>query len=77
MIKIEHKKCKGCKWNKYPVCIGIIMSTGNFMNIENLRSIFQCGQKERDIVDDLTPKKSVLELKLESLENRLIELEKK
>lgn len=69
---MEHKTCKGCKWNNYPTCKGTIMDNGNEMNIENLRPIFKCGQKDLDIIADFTPKKT----RLEVLEERIIELEK-
>lgn len=71
---MEHKKCKGCRWNNYPICEGIIMSTGEFMNIDKLRSSFRCGQKELDVIDDHTPKKSDLELRIEALEEKTKDL---
>ena len=60
----EHELCKDCQWNEYPVCDGTIMWDGLEMNIENLRPIFRCGQKNREIITDLsTIKKTKLEAK--------------
>jgi len=42
---MEHKTCKDCKWNEYPLCKGTIMPDGEFMSIENMRPNFKCGQK--------------------------------
>ena len=72
----EHEVCKGCKWNNYPVCNGIIMFDGNPMNIEKLRPTFQCERKDLDNIDDFSIKpKSPLELKIEELEARIRALE--
>lgn len=74
---IEHKNCKGCNWNKYPLCEGIKMFDGNFMNIENLTKQFQCGIKGMVLmVDQSIIIKSKEELKLEDLEERIKKLEK-
>lgn len=75
---MENKICIGCKFNKYPICLGIKMYDGKFMNIENLSNDFMCGQKDySEITDFSNIKKSVLDLKINSLENRIKELEKK
>ena len=73
----ENKICRECRWNKYPICEGIIMMNGNFMNIEKLRSSFKCGQKDKVDICDLMPKKSKIELKLEELEVKIKILEEK
>lgn len=73
----EHETCKGCKWNKYPLCEGTIVGDGEFMNIEKLRPTFRCGVKDLAEVKDYTIiKKSALELRIEELEAKIIELEK-
>lgn len=77
MIIIEHKVCIKCRWNNYPECTGIIMYLGNFMNIEHLKPGFRCGQKDALEVDDLSIKKSDLELRIETLEAKVNELETK
>ena len=74
---MEHKICKGCRWNKYPKCEGIIMMDGNFMDNNIMKPDFRCGQKDSNIVNDLTPKKSDLKLKIEQLETRILELEER
>lgn len=72
----EHKICKDCKFNHYPECHGIKMDDGNYMNIENLKPGFRCGQKNEDKLFDFSiKKKSELELKIEALEERINELE--
>ncbi len=74
---VENKICIGCQWNNYPTCSGTIMDDGNEMNIENLRSGFQCGQKDDvNITDFSIVKKSVSELKMKELEARIMALEK-
>lgn len=74
----EHKVCKECYWNDYPHCLGTIMEDGSYMNIENLKPGFNCGQKELLIPADFTiRKKSDLELKIDELESRIEELESK
>ena len=73
----EHKVCLECRWNDYPNCLGTIMDDGNYMNIENQRPGFQCGQKDDvNITDFSIVKKSVPELKIEELEARIMALEK-
>ena len=75
MIMTEHKVCKGCRWNKYPECLGTIMMDGIFMNIENLKIGFECGQKEDDKMMDFSIKpKSDLELRVEALEEKTKDL---
>ena len=71
----EHKICKGCRWNKYPLCEGTVMNNGKFMNIENLEKGFECGQKDNLEVSDLIPKKTELELRIDALEERINTLE--
>ena len=74
----EHKICKVCKWNKYPLCEGTKMFDGEFMNIEKLKPGFKCGQKDLPDVKDFSIKtKTELELKVEMLENKINELEEK
>ena len=66
---VKHKVCKECQYNKYPLCEGTKMDTGNFMNIENLRPGFECGQKDDPNITDFSIKiKSDLELRVEVLE---------
>ena len=74
----EHEICKGCTWNDYPYCSGTKMDDSNFMNIENLHDEFKCGQKDMVEITDFTivKQKTALELKVEELEARIIELEK-
>ena len=73
----EHEVCKGCQWNKYPLCEGIKMFNGEFMNIENIRPVFECGQKDILEAKDLSiTVKSPLELKIEELEARITGLER-
>ena len=73
----EHKICKDCKWNEYPLCKGTIMPNGEYMNIENIKPIFKCGQKEELELNDMSiERKSDLDLKIEELETRINELEK-
>ena len=73
---MEHKVCKDCIWNRYPECYGTIMDNKKYMNIENLRTGFRCGQKDRLEVDDLSFKeKTDLELKTEDLEERIKKIE--
>ncbi len=75
---VEHEICKGCKFNKYPLCEGTKMFDGNYMNIENLNDGFVCGQKDKsELTDFSTVKKSSLELKVEELESRINTLENK
>lgn len=75
---MEHVVCKGCPYNKYPLCYGIIMMSGKYMLIDNLKEGFECGQKDEPILTDLSiVKKSALELRIEELEAKLSELEKK
>ena len=75
MIKIEHKICKGCQYNHYPECHGTKMFGGNYMNIENLKPMFQCGQKNDSILTDFSFKpKSELELRIEALEEKTKDL---
>ena len=74
----EHKICVGCTWNKYPECLGFKMFSGEFMNIENLRPTFNCGQKDNiELTDFSIVKKSELELRLEELEQKIAILEEK
>lgn len=71
-----HEVCKGCIWNQYPICEGIKMFDGNYMNIENQSPSFQCGQKYKTILVDLSIiTKSEQELKMEDLEERIKVLE--
>ena len=70
---VEHEICKGCKWNNYPECYGIIMDNGSYMNIEHLRPEFKCGQKDKDLAFDFSIRTKT---KLEELEERIDELEK-
>lgn len=73
----EHKICKGCKYNNYPTCKGTIMNDGNEMNIENLKSGFQCGQKDMDNITDFSVKtKSDLELKINDLQEQINQLKR-
>ena len=66
---VEHKVCKGCPHNEYPVCKGTIMFNGQKMNIENLKNSFQCGQKEEINIVDFTPKLFLIEeLQAENIE---------
>lgn len=78
---VEHEVCKGCIWNDYPVCLGTKMSDDIYMNIENLKSGFECGQKDSEIITDFSVViKSELELlqeKFDVLEARILELENK
>lgn len=74
----EHEICKGCRWNSYPECLGTKMFTGEFMKIDNLKSGFRCGQKDESKAMDFSIKiKSDLELIIEDLKARIIELEGK
>ena len=74
----EKEICKGCKWNHYPKCHGTILEDGSYPNIDNLRPGFDCGRKDGDTVKDWSiKKKTVLELRIEELENRIITLEEK
>ena len=66
----EHKTCINCKWNKYPICEGTIMFEGVFMNIENLRTNFKCGVKDKEIPIDLSSQKT----KTDILEEEILEL---
>jgi len=68
----EHKICKDCKWNNYPECKGTIVGNGTFMNIENLKEGFQCGQKDDDIPMDFSIKKKS---EFELLKEKVLELE--
>lgn len=71
----EHKICKGCKFNNYPECHGTIMDNGSYMNIENLKPMFQCGQKdELELTDFSIEVKSKVELELEDLQEQINEL---
>jgi len=73
---VEHEVCIGCQWNKYPLCEGTKMADGKFMNIENLKPNFQCGQKDVvELTDFSIVKKSDLELRIDDLELRIAELE--
>lgn len=75
---VEHEVCIGCPYNQYPLCYGTKMFDGNYMNIENLKGGFKCGQKdELELKDFSIKKKSTLDLKIEELEARIIELEGK
>lgn len=71
---MEHKTCKNCKWNEYPICKGTIMDDGNYMNIENLKPNFRCGQKD---LLELTNFSIQEKSKLELLEKKVLEIEKK
>lgn len=75
---MENKICKGCPYNHYPECYGTKMFDGNYMNIENLKEVFECGQKEESELFDFSIKrKTPLELRIEELKAKIIELEKK
>lgn len=66
--------CKNCQWNNYPNCLGTIEIDGSLMKIDNLRSTFNCGQKDLSIITDFSIKiKSELEIEIEKLK---IEIEK-
>ena len=66
---MEHKICKDCQYNNYPACTGTKMPSGLFMNIENLKPSFQCGQKDTDKMTDFSIiVKSELEFRVEVLE---------
>jgi len=74
----EHKTCKGCKWNNYPYCNGLILHNGEYMKIDDKKPSFECGLKEDISITDLSiVKKSELELKINELEQRIAELETK
>lgn len=74
----EHKICKGCKYNRYPLCYGTKMYDGEYMNIENLKESFNCGQKDEPELTDFSIKtKSELELRIEELELKINKLEEK
>ena len=75
---MEHKTCKGCKWNNYPACKGTIID-GIEMNIEKLNISFLCGVKDMDNIHEISrmPSKSDLELRVEVLEEKVNELETK
>ena len=73
----EHEVCKDCSYNHYPLCYGTIMFDGNYMNIENLREGFECGQKDKEMTDFSIVKKTDLELKIDVLELRIKDLEVK
>lgn len=75
---VEHKVCKGCQHNHYPECHGTIMDDGKYMNIENLRPSFGCGQKyDSKITDFSIVRKSEIEIRIEELENKIKILEEK
>jgi len=75
---VENKVCKGCKWNHYPECHGTKMFDGSYMRIDNLRPTFNCGQKnDLEMMDFSISKKSDLEIRIEELESKIIELESK
>lgn len=74
MTEEPKKLCDGCKWNKYPECIGSIMLDGSWMNIENLTSAFSCGVKDSLTVIDHRPQISTI---IEDLESRIEVLEEK
>ena len=75
---MENKICKGCQYNKYPLCEGTKMFDGNYMNIENLRKGFECGQKDYPELKDFSIKiKTTLELKIEELEEKINRLEER
>ncbi len=72
----ENKTCKGCKWNEFPICKGIIQENGNFKRIDNLRPIFGCGVKDMLIpLDNSIRIKSDSEKKIIDLESRIKVLE--
>lgn len=73
---VEHKVCKGCGWNKYPICNGLIFD-GVPMNIENLKPLFICGTKDESIAVEFKPTATEAELKIEELEARLVTVEEK
>jgi hypothetical protein len=67
-----HKECENCRWEKFPECLGTKMADGRFMNIENLRVGFQCGQKDDSEVTDFSIiRKSALELKIDDLQEQI------
>lgn len=69
---VEHEVCNGCKNNNYPECLGTKMFNGNYMNIENLRPGFQCGQKDTDNITDFSIEvKSDLQLKIDDLQEQI------
>lgn len=72
---MEHKVCKGCKWNNYPTCKGTIID-GIEMNVEKLNDQFQCGVKDMINVYEISrsPSKSDLELRVEALEEKTKDL---
>ena len=74
----EHKVCKGCIWNHYPECYGTIMDSEKYMKIDKLKPDFECGQKDLDGITDFSIKtKSDLELRMEEVETKILELEAK
>ena len=52
------------------------MENGTEMNIENLRPLFNCGQKDDPIITDFSIKiKSEIELRIEALEEKTKDLD--
>ena len=72
-VGIMHIVCKGCKWNNYPTCNGLIFD-GIPMNIENLKPLFICGTKDEDTSAEFKPTKSILETKITDLENEVVSI---
>ncbi|KKM18263.1 hypothetical protein LCGC14_1667540 [marine sediment metagenome] len=75
-IMTEHKVCVGCKFNNYPTCKGLVFD-GIEMNIEHMRDGFICGTKDKTERVKFTKTKTESELKIDELEARILELEKK
>ena len=72
----ENKVCKGCTYNKYPLCHGTKMFDGNYMRIDALRVGFECGQKDLPELKDFSIRpKTIEQLKIEELEAKNIDLE--
>lgn len=72
----KNKICENCQYDHYPLCYGTIMENGLYMNIENIRAGFECGQKDILELKDFSIKiKSDLELKVDELEEKIRVLE--
>ena len=75
---VENKVCKECPYNHYPESYGTKMFDGNYMNIENLKIGFECGQKDDPELKDFSIRnKTPDQLKIEELELRLKKLEER
>ena len=74
---VEHKICKGCNWNNYPLCNVSFIEENIKMRIDNLKPAFECGIKKSGVIDILYIKELSLKEEISDLKARILKLELK